>query len=563
MKYSPGFLLLLGSWLQSTHVLPWVSWHSEVMAFLALGWFVGVALLEKIRAREAELAIPRIVWMPMALGLYALGQFAWGQIEFFGDALMIMIYMAAATMALTVGSAWGTNSRIPQHGSAVPAQLSQLAVTLLVGALLSAVIMLVQAFDVWTAADWIVRTDGFRRPGGNLGQTNHMGTLLLMGLTSLVLLYQTKQLGALLAGMMQLLLILALAMTESRTGLLSAGVVTAWWFAHRGLFTKGRPGRQLAYAWLVLLFLVWAWPLFIQTWHFAEGLRRMNADAGMRLIVWTQLLDAVMQRPWAGWGLREVSEAHNAVLHQYATSGPFSYAHNVLLDLMVGLGIPLALLLVGLCVRWAWNRMRATSTLAGWYCLAIAIPLGVHSMLEFPYAYFYFLLPVLLAIGMMESRAERLPGPRVRTAYAAAGASVVFLAMAWSAMEYVVVEEDFRVARFEALKIGQTPSEYTRPNILILTQLNAMLKATRIQPAPRMPESELELLRQAAMRFPWTAIQNRYALSLALNGNLEETRRQLQVMRAMHGEKHYASIKAAWEQQAQEKYPQLKEIKLP
>lgn len=522
-----------------------------------------VALLEKRRARETELAIPRIVWVPTILGLYALGQFAWGQIEFFGDALMIMIYMAAAAMALTVGYGWGINSRLAIHADVVPTQLSQLAMTLLVGALLSVVIMLVQAFDVWTTSDWIVRTEGFRRPGGNLGQTNHMGTLLLMGMTSLVLLSQTKQLGVRVAGMMQLLLILALAMTESRTGLLSAGLVTAWWFAHRGLFTKGRPGRQLAYAWLVLLFLVWAWPLFIQTWHFAEGVRRMNADAGMRLVVWTQLLEAVMQRPWAGWGLREVSEAHNAVLHHYATAGPFSYAHNVLLDLMIGLGIPLALLMVGLFVRWAWNRMRATSTLSDWYCLAIAIPLGVHSMLEFPYAYFYFLLPVLLAIGMIESSAEPVPGPRVRTAYAAAGTWVVFMVMAWSAVEYVVIEEDFRVARFEALKVGQTPSEYTQPKILILTQLDAMLKATRIRPAPRMPEPEIELLRQAAMRFPWTAIQNRYALSLALNGNLEEARRQLQVMRAMHGEKHYAGIKAAWEQQAQEKYPQLKEIKLP
>ena len=530
---------------------------------LALGWFIVIALLEKRRSGEAELTIPRIVWVPMILGLYALGQFAWGQIEFFGDALMIMIYMSAAIMALTVGYGWGIKSRLVIHADVVPAQLSQLAMTLLAGALFSAVIMLVQAFDVWTAADWIVRTDGFRRPGGNLGQTNHMGTLLLMGMTSLMLLYQTRQLGALLAGMMQLLLILALAMTESRTGLLSAGLMTAWWFARRGLFTKGRPRRQLAYAWLILLFLVWAWPLFIQTWHFADGVRRMNADAGMRLIVWTQLLDAVMQRPWAGWGLREVSEAHNAVLHHYATAGPFSYAHNVLLDLMIGLGIPLALLLVGLCARWAWNRMRVTSTLAGWYCLAIAIPLGVHSMLEFPYAYVYFLLPVLLAIGMMESSAERVPGPRVRTTYATAGTCVVFMIMAWSAVEYVAVEEDFRVARFEALKVGQTPSEYTRPNILILTQLDAMLKATRIQPAPRMPASEIELLRQAAMRFPWTAIQNRYALSLALNGNLDEAHRQLQVMRAMHGEKHYAGIKAAWEQQAQEKYPQLKEIELP
>lgn len=560
MKYSPGFALLLGSWMQSTHVLPWVSWHSEVLAFAALVWFFCIELLDMKRTGDTGLAIPRVAWVPMGLGLYALIQYGFGQIWFFGDAFTIMIYCASATMAMVIGYRWGSRFHVSSQQGAAHSQLTYLAITVVVGALLSAVVMLAQSFDVWTGTDWIVRVDGFRRPGGNLGQTNHMGTLVLMGTASLLFLYQSMRVSILLAGVVQLLLIMALAMTESRTGLLSAVLLTAWCLVQRRLFVKGSLGRQLACVWFVLLFMAWAWPLFIQTWHFADGVRWMSADIGMRRVVWAQLLEALMQRPWMGWGLREVSEAHNAVLHQYDTGGPFSYAHNVLLDLAIGIGIPLTILLLGLAMRWVWIRMRATSTVGGWYCIAIAIPLVAHSMFEFPFAYAYFLLPVLLAVGILDSQTGGTPGHHLRLVYAGTGASVLVLLMAWSVLEYVAIEEDFRVARFEALAVGKTPGGYMQPEIILLTQLDAMLKATRTRPAPKMDVAEVELLRHAAMRFPWTAIQNRYALSLALNGDPEEATRQLQVIRAMHGEKHYVGIKAHWEQLAQENYPELKNI---
>lgn len=77
-----------------------------------------------------------------------------------------------------------------------------------------------------------------------------------------------------------------------------------------------------------------------------------------------------------------------------------------------------------------------------------------------------------------------------------------------------------------------------------------------------LPE-RLDLARQVALRYPWPATQNRYALSLALNGNTEEALRQLRVIRALHGEKTYAEIRLNWEVLGKDKYPQLRELKLP
>jgi hypothetical protein len=48
-----------------------------------------------------------------------------------------------------------------------------------------------------------------------------------------------------------------------------------------------------------------------------------------------------------------------------------------------------------------------------------------------------------------------------------------------------------------------------------------------------------------------------------LNGNPDEAIRQLQVMRTMHGEAAFKGIRAHWMELADEKYPQLKELKIP
>jgi O-antigen ligase len=563
MKYLPGFILLLASWLQPLHILPWVSWHSEVLAFAALAWFFSVELFIRIKSRQAFVVVPRVAMAPLALGLAVMIQFGAGQIQFFGDALILSVYLACCAMVIGVGRAWGEHDALAQTTSDSQPLLGQLAVIVLIGAAASVLIALVQVFNVWGEADWISRIDGFRRPNSNIGQPNNFATLLLMGIASLAFLLEAKRLSTTLAVILLVLLTLGIAMSESRTGLLSAMVLTAWWFHKRQIFKRKGAVALVATGWVSLLFLVWAWPLFITFSQHGEGLAQINVSAGGRLVAWPQLLEAVMQRPWFGWGLREVSEAHNAVLSHYASGEPFTYAHNIVLDLAIGLGLPMTALILGLFAYWAWRRLKAVDASATWYCIALAIPLAVHSMLEFPFSYVYFLVPVLLAVGVLEAATAPRSIVRLRTSFTTLGAASLFLLMIWSAVEYVAIEEDFRVARFEALRVGQTPSDYNRPKVHLLTQLDVMLAASRMVPLPEMSPTDIELLRSAAMRFPWTAIQNRYALSLALNGNPDEAIRQLRVMRAMHGEKHYQALKANWELLASDKYPQLGQLKLP
>jgi hypothetical protein len=566
-----AFVLLLLSWLNPLHIGPWISWHNEALAFAAGVLFLAAALRQCLRLQVA-LRVPRsaLAWLVLA-GLAGL-QALWGQIQFGGDALVISLYggLAFAGMVAGFNLSAGKEDSTEDAVKNQAAWLVPLAAIVVVASAISSVLALVQTLDVWEQLQWIARTYNLRRPGANLGQPNQLATLLLMGIVSLNYLYGQQRLHAWVAGLVLGLLIAGLGLTESRSGILGAAALLAFMVVNRKRALAAQPvwPAVAGFVFLLLCFRVLPWlSHYVQQGGLEQGVPlAANLSVGSRLTIWPQLLEASFLHPWWGWGLHQTPMAHNAVLHQYPVGEAFTFAHCIVLDLVLGLGYPLALAVVGIFAYWFIQRCRGIARSAdatAWYGMAMLIPLLVHSLLEFPFAYAYFLLPVAVVVGVMEARLFPHKSFAIPWQYASL-AHVCFVGvLLWSVWEYLAAEEDFRVARFEALRIGKVAADYQRPNLLLLTQLQAALNAIRVKPAPGMDAASIDNARKAALRYTWPATQNRYALTLALNGNPDEAVRQLQVLRAMHGEKSYQSIKASWKTLAEETHPQLKTLALP
>lgn len=555
-------LLLSMAWFAAEHFPPWISWHTEIWAFAAVMCVAGHLLFSR-QWRAHGVRLPAAGWPLAVLGIVVLMQAAGGQIVFAGDAWVFLFYLALAVIAMAVGY------RIP-NAAVQPAQdrglpiVAQFALIVLLGGLGSVALAFAQSLELWLHAGWVHRMPGPRRPGANLGQANQLATLLLFALASLVFLFESGRLRRAAAIAMAAMLLFGLAITESRTGALSLLVMVAWWLAKRR-GARLRLSPVVVSLWLGFFALCfWFWPAWLSVIRIETGGgASVNLQAGTRLEIWPQLWQAVLQRPWLGWGLGNVPEALNAVAHLYPRSENFTYAHNLLLDLAIGAGIPLTLLLAVPTSVWLWRRMRQASDVLSWYCLALALPFAVHCMLEFPFAYAYLLAPVMFVIGVLEAHLAGARATTVSRGPASAVWALAGAAMAWSVVEYVAVEEDFRVARFQVLKVGQSPAHYERPQLVLLTQMDALLEGARLVPQPGMDERRLAFSHDVAMRFPGPATHNRYAVSLALNGHAEESIRQLRVMRVLYGEKTYADIKSKWAALSQEKYPQLGNLKLP
>lgn len=548
------------------HYPPWNSWHSEVFAFAFMLFLSGALIKRHFLDKRSAVLLPKAGWLAGFLCLVIAIQMANGRITFLGDGLVLIFYLLLCVLALAVGYSIGADKEkgVTSSNNAV---MAVFAAAVALGGVLSVMVALAQSLDIWESANWVARMHSARRPGGNIGQPNHLATLILFSIASTIYLFETRRLNVVSAAVVAAFLMLGLAMTESRGGLIALVVVTLWWFAKKRKLGFRMTASGLSAGLMLFVGCLATWPSFLTAFEegswVQDGVATVSTSAGTRLIVWPQLWEAVLQKPVLGWGLRETSSAHNAVVHAYDKSEAFVYAHNIVIDLAIGLGLPLTVLIVGAVAIWLWRRARAVNDLHSWYCLAFVLPFGVHAMLEYPFAYAYLLLPATIMVGILEAKLAHNSIAKIPWSFAAASWSLLLAALVWSAWEYIELEDDFRVVRFESMRMGTTPADYDRPNIVLLTQLESLMEAGRIKPSPGMTRERIELARKVALHYPWPATLNRYALSLALNGNPEEGVRQLKVIRTLHGEKSYSQIKANWEDLGKTRFPQLGALKLP
>jgi O-antigen ligase len=525
---------------------------------MVLAW--RAATLRIFSPSEDFLCLPRVILAPVAFGAIAMLQWGGGLLTFGGNAMVIFFYAFLCVASLSLGFTQCSTTVAEATDQHPPDLLLALAWCLLAAAVCSAFIGFCQVFQLWETAEVIARMGSLRRPGGNLGQTNHLATLLVIGMASAVYLQLRQQWTSGTTALIALFLGAGIAATESRTGLLSLLALSAWWLWKQPHIAPRMPrsGAIGLTAAMVAMFLFWP-TLFNAVHMMGDGAieSRLSSLNDTRLAIWAQLGEAALLKPWWGWGINQTAQAHHAVAHLNGASAPFTFAHNLLLDLALWVGLPLTGVFMALAATWAWRRTTATRALTPWYGLAVALPVAVHSMLEYPFAYAYFLVPVMLGIGVAEGALGGRVWLRLRPRTAGGLLLVTTSLMAWSVAEYIKAEEDYRVARFEMLRIGATPSAYERPNIAMLTQLGALLEGIRLPLTSDMPASDLELLRAVALTNPLPTVKYRYAMALALNERPADATRQIQVLRAQHGEidiayfcdqlRHALQEKNAWQ----------------
>jgi hypothetical protein len=172
----------------------------------------------------------------------------------------------------------------------------------------------------------------------------------------------------------------------------------------------------LAYA-VATLALPWVLGLDPAAHGMLARLRGGELACASRKVLWSNVLDLIVQKPWLGWGWGELDYAHYATLY----AGPrfcdiLDNAHNLPLHLAVELGIPVALLLCGLGTWWAlrqrpWRETDPVRQLA-WCVLAVIL---LHSLLEYPLWYGPFQIAFGLCVGLLWRTGAEISRPGATT----------------------------------------------------------------------------------------------------------------------------------------------------
>lgn len=520
---------------------------------------LGVLLLAQLAKASSPWVVPRMgfwigvaAWLPWFQYLGGLGLFA-------GDALMVSLYLLGLLGAVAVG--YGSLSP-----TATPARLHlALLHGLWVAALVSAAIGLAQWLMVQDRlAMYAVQTDVGERAMGNLGQPNQLATLLLMGMMALTYVYQQKIVGRLGWAMAMVFMTLVLVMTGSRAGMLSVLVLTVFliWKSRceaLGITRVDVLVWVLGYVLGNLMLPYLAELLLMGGGRSIESLTHTND----RWVIWQQIVHGIHAAPWVGYGWGQTAAAQMAGALVVPGDQPVTYAHNFVLDLLVWNGLPLGLLFTGAIAYWFFTRMARARGATGVYAMAGLLPFAVHSMVEYPFAYAYFLLMAGFLIGMVEACTPRVKVVQLNL-WVSRSVLMVWVAVgSYLTVEYFSIEEDFRVVRFQNLKIGQTPADYEVPKVWMLSQMAALLKALRFVPTPDMSAQSLEDLRLVAHRFPIGPVNLRYAMALGLNDNPAGAALEMRLIRGLYGEAYYQRAKSTLRGYEKEKYPQLSAVELP
>lgn len=551
-----GIAAIFLGWNAPNHYPPWPAFHLELFAGLGL-CLLAVATVGAGRKmpplHAAAQPVPASVWVWLLIATLPPLQYAAGQLHFRGDAVIGLLYGLSAGFAVWVG-----HLLVVQHGRARVLQAMWL--TIVAGAMAANALALVQWLRLGPPSWWAMELID-DRPFANFGQPNHFGLLMVMAIVAITALFELR--------VVQHRWVHRAAMVFFGAGVLISGsrASVLALFALGMLWTATRRRAATRLGWhdvaggVVVAFLMAAAHAQLEHWMTtAPADVRLTTDVGARQWIWQHYGAAILERPWAGYGFNQGVAAMAEVAGQVHPSRNAVFAHNLLLDLMTWVGIPLGVLLLAALCAWTLGWLRKCDDAAlvvQRHCVfAVWLALFVQSMLEFPYAHAYFLIPSALLAGAISAHATAQSATPMRKAtrrtplsaenalrlLGCAGA----LLFAVTVVDYFQIESEFRSHRFERANFTtKMPREEPRP-VLVLDQLAAVNASARRPPTCGMSDQELEAMRVLARRFhfPWTRLD--YARALALNRSVPEAERELQVIRSVNAPQSFERIERSW-----------------
>jgi len=368
------------------------------------GW--GLCLLAAGRTPTTGARRGAVTVLGVALGLMcvaALGSWTFGSLPT-SLALPPLLSMVAACFVAALGA---RAAQEPGQPGGLQA-FAPFAIGMVTIGVISALIAFVQVYAPKLADGvFIAQTSIAGRAVGNLRQSNHLASLLVWSAIALVPLVEWRRLPRWLGLLLLLLIVTAVTLSGSRTGLYAGvGVLVLW----------GLVDDRLSHSTRIALVATLVFPLGVLSWpwlssHFsfmphAVGAATRGSDGdSSHFAIWRNAVEMIRQQPLRGVGWGEFNFAWTLTPFPHRPTAFFDHTHDLPLQLLVELGIPLAAVVLGLLVwallqgmrrAWATQGEAGVGARAAWMMILM---IAIHSLDEYPLWYAYFLLPAAWAWG--------------------------------------------------------------------------------------------------------------------------------------------------------------------
>lgn len=522
-------LLLSFAWLSPFHTYPWVTFSSELATFAAALTLLTLFLNRNIQIPKLQLYILPVVIVPLL-------QWSFGLVFDFSIALLSTVYLLGFWFMVVMGY------NLSLQPSAREQLMKQVCWLLLIIASVTSLIAMVQWLGFESSVYGIMQLKG-NRPYANFGQPNNLATFLIVGLMGALFLYEKHKASLWLLIPASLSILFAICLTQSRTSLLVCIFICIYWVIKQ---YKNKPRLNFIklFGWAATYFLIAGYllPIIAQvmTTNVGEAVTHtaslaQRAGSGHeRLGMWMQIIHAIGERPWFGYGWNQTSVAVVESIHFNTVQVWFNSAHNILLDLLVWNGLPLGFLIIAYFAIWLfWLSKNAKDTISIVAILMVSAIL-MHAMLEFPQRYAYFLLPMGFLLGLIQAQTPNLNGVSlhrniIRCVWLV---SLILLLLIWR--DYKLFQENSKLV-FKQKPVSEEILGSSK--ILILTQFQQRLDWIALKPQTLMSDSDLSVIGEMVENKATPYNLKKYAQLLVYNHKLDEAQKQLFVLQQLYKQK--------------------------
>jgi O-antigen ligase len=498
---------------------------------------LGLVALNAWALRAGGLVFPRVAWLPLSFVALLLLQLFLGRVAYYQQAILAALYLLWACALIVLGGVFRRELG-----------LMRIAITLawflLAGGLLSAAIGLAQLLESYDALGRFMTVSSGDRVWGNLAQANHLADYLGLGLASTAFLYATARLRLVYTVCVASLVIYILALTGSRGTWFYLAAMLA---LSVGFFLKdrNRVNKRLTIFSVVALIALYVLPELVEL---LSGL--MGNTAATRLFhvgfterprLWYAAWLMFCEAPWLGLGYRHFGQEYfvlNGTLPPPLLIGFYDHAHNLLLNVMAEFGLIGLVLLLAAAIPWMLGVWRQPRTPAMWWLLALTAVLTIHSLLEYPLWYTFFLGIAAIVLGAGEVRtlelrhvADRLGRWRLTL--------VAMLLLGWLVLLQIVrdysVLESFLAFRYRYIHATEEVADQAKEMLTEVPRSSLLLPWVELGLARTIHISGDKLSDKLAVNgramhvFPIDDVVYRQAILLALAGNDEAARQQWQL----------------------------------
>lgn len=533
-------LLLLASvfislaWLLPIHYRPWVTYTGELFAFLSLFAVAAIYLKDKIK-------LPTITLPLIVLAVIPFIQYFLGELYFFDKALTSTLFVFGFWLSIVIGYNLSVE-KINREDV-----FTGLSYVFFMAGTATGIIAICQWLTLDAYIPGMVDMQRAVRPYANFAQPNNMATFLLMSLLACLYLYEKKKVHTKWLIPAVFMMLMSLALSQSRTSWVACVCIIVY-LAYQQF--KGYISIKWYYltAWTALFvgfifllptiggFLTQLADTQIKSVDIA---RRAKGDMS-RLAIWQQMLHAIADHPWFGYGWNQTSVAYTLVSDHFQGPVWVRSAHNFILDFILWNGLIIALPFLAYFGYWGYQLNKHVNSVESVIGILMIGAVLIHSMLEFPQYYAYFLLPVGFIIGLVQSQRADTKTITLSPNYMRVGYGISLLLLVLIVRDYSVMVPKLN----QSMRYEQTPEKITNQDqIYLLEEFDRRIEWIRMNPYSKVNAEQLEDIREMVLNYPTKYDLIKYAKVLAFNGYEQEAKHQLWLLKTLRKvDLDYASL---------------------